>query len=91
MTTGTVENMKFVWCVETHIFTLGYFLTDFCVCASQKYDLRVFDTVTVEVETDSNCFVFHESVDLQDLNSPFVYIIISTGTLLITYAGPHSL
>lgn len=86
-----MENMKFDWCIETHIFTLGYFLIDFCVCASQKYDLRVFDTVTVEVETHSNCFVFPESVNLQDLNSPCVYIVISTGTLLITCAGPHSL
>lgn len=92
MTAGTVENVKSVWCVEMHVFTLGYFLNvDFCVCFSQKYYLRMFDTVTVEVETYSNYFFFHESVDLKELNSSFVYIIINTRTLLIMYVGSHSL
>lgn len=92
VTAGTVENVKSVWCVEMHIFTSGYFLkVDICVCFSQKYYLRMFDTVTVEVETYSNYFFFHESVDLKELNSSFVCILISTRPPLLMYVGPHSL
>lgn len=92
MTAGTVENVKSVWCVEMHVFTLGYFLkVEICVCFSQKYYLRMFDTVTVEVEIYSNYFFFHESVDLKKLNSSFVCILINTRPLLLMYVGPHSL